>query len=562
MTETRGSGGRVVAFARPALALKRRAQELRRQGQRVEAAELLHMALCQEDTPQTRFDLAELMLEMGNLPLARQMAYQLCAETEVPRGAYVLLSRIAYAMGDYDVATDALYHDLHQDSESPESDDTRDLLSEWSMEQEGHADFRMPGLRERAAQAMANGDLALGRRRMKRSVRLTPNKSEALLFCATLEADRGDLERALRLCSRSLRKHAESLRPRLLLCCILQRMGKVRAARGFLRQIKLDHADFQQDCSMLQTADRLQDYVFMKHYAQERLKRMEGSILLLHALADACWLLGERKLAHQAWERILRIDPDDVRAASLFRWPLQTRRNFRAGSFPPVEDVQRAITALVMAREAGQGAAELLAPDAPLRPWLKWMLDASNEMMQRLALEVICTNRDEAACKALRSIMVDPDTTEYTRSAALMHLVDWDETGPFAYLTRGRLTEASCRAEDTGNRKSLGSTFMFMLLTETRRYGKSREIAELAAQVWRRLPEKDRQKAAGEHSYVWVKAMEMLYLLRTGQAEQAFRLDKQLPVSRRRISRVLRKIARETGVQWNLEGEDNSNEVH
>lgn len=101
MTGTRDSGGRVVAFARPTASLKRRAQTLRQKGLRVEAVELMRMALRQDDTPQNRFALAEMMFERA-ICLRHGAAYQLCAEAEVPRGAYFLLGLWQHELGNPD----------------------------------------------------------------------------------------------------------------------------------------------------------------------------------------------------------------------------------------------------------------------------------------------------------------------------------------------------------------------------------------------------------------------------------------------------------------------------
>ena len=54
MTKSRRPEGRVVAFTRSAAYLRRRAQEQRKRGARMEAVELMHMALQQLDTPQNR----------------------------------------------------------------------------------------------------------------------------------------------------------------------------------------------------------------------------------------------------------------------------------------------------------------------------------------------------------------------------------------------------------------------------------------------------------------------------------------------------------------------------
>ena len=64
MTESRRPQGRVVAFTRSAAYLKRRAQEQRRRGAREEAVELMRMALQQQDTPQNRLLLAEILREI------------------------------------------------------------------------------------------------------------------------------------------------------------------------------------------------------------------------------------------------------------------------------------------------------------------------------------------------------------------------------------------------------------------------------------------------------------------------------------------------------------------
>ena len=77
MTKSRRPEGRVVAFTRSAPYLRRRAQEQRKRGARMEAVELMHMALQQLDTPQNRLLLAEILCEMGNLPQAMKILYQL-----------------------------------------------------------------------------------------------------------------------------------------------------------------------------------------------------------------------------------------------------------------------------------------------------------------------------------------------------------------------------------------------------------------------------------------------------------------------------------------------------
>ena len=72
---------------------------------------------------------------------------------------------------------------------------------------------------------------------------------------------------------------------------------------------------------------------------------------------------------------------------------------------------------------------------------------------------------------------------------------------------------------------------------------KSPEIAAFAADIWRRLPPSLRQQA-GEHSYAWCIAMEVLYLMNTGDGVKAFRALEHCELSSRRVRRVIRRIHR------------------
>ena len=188
------------------------------------------------------------------------------------------------------------------------------------------------------------------------------------------------------------------------------------------------------------------------------------------------------------------------------------------------------------------------------------MLTMTEPQLQRAALSILGAEDTPEARAALRHLLVFPDTSESTRQMALLRLTDWGEEGPFAFLTEDHLTEATLQPQQD-RKKRQGNVFMRLLLTETRRYGKSREIAELAAKIWRKLPQESRDRAAGVNAYVWVKAVEALYLMKTGQTEQVRRLMLRTPVSPRRISRVLREIGAKTGLPEGMEGEE-THEVH
>ena len=92
-----------------------------------------------------------------------------------------------------------------------------------------------------------------------------------------------------------------------------------------------------------------------------------------------------------------------------------------------------------------------------------------------------------------------------------------------------------------------------MLLEETRRHRQSEAIVECAAEIWPLLSRREQQEAAGMDSYLWVKAIEILYLRLTEQEEAAASCVRRMPVSMRKVSRVLRRIARRMEHDMNME---------
>lgn len=73
--------------------------------------------------------------------------------------------------------------------------------------------------------------------------------------------------------------------------------------------------------------------------------------------------------------------------------------------------------------------------------------------------------------------------------------------------------------------------------------------------VWRRMTPEQRGQAAGTQAYTWIKAMEALYLHRTGQEERLGRMMRRLPVSVRRIGRAVRALEPETKLPETAEGD-------
>lgn len=552
MTESRRPQGRVVAFTRSAAYLKRRAQEQRRRGARVEAVELMRMALQQQDTPQNRLLLAEILREMGNDAQAARILYQLCAEDPVLPDVYYQLALCLHRMGNQEGARDALYHQLRQD---PEAEDARELLGEWMSQEADEEAFRLRPLIRRAAAAAQAGDMPLARRRMRRALRIARDASAVQVAWTAVELEAGEWERALGHAGAGLRHAPEDPRLWSLLCLLLSRLGKARAARGFLRQASGKGPDHPPDDLVEYTARQVGDNVFLKRYMEARSRREDGNIRLLCGLADACWQTGDRQRAHALWGRVLRIDPDDMRARGLFDFPVDRWQPLPPAGNPPESVVRRELLRLAEALEAGAGAKELLSPEGGLRATTLWAAALPSPEIQRALFGALASGTEEASRQAMRMLLVMPGALPQVRQLALARLAMLGDKGPHPMLLDGCLTWASCQwsAASQRNRWRL---FLRLLLLETRRYGQSRQIAEFAAKVWRRLTPKQRAQAAGAQAYTWVKATEALYLHRMGQEELIDRLVRRLPISVRRVGRALRAMELAMELPETAEGDD------
>ena len=216
--------------------------------------------------------------------------------------------------------------------------------------------------------------------------------------------------------------------------------------------------------------------------------------------------------------------------------------------------MRQELARLADALGSGAGARELLARGSRLRVVTLWALTLPSAEIQRATLAALASGEDEDTRRALRDILVMPDVLPQVRQLALGRLAMLGEKGPHAMLLDGCLTLASCE-ETTQTQRSMWKLFLRLLLLETQSYGQSRQIAEFAAGVWRRMTPEQRGQAAGTQAYTWIKAMEALYLHHTGQEERLGRMMRRLSVSVRRIGRAVRALEPETKLPETAEGD-------
>ena len=136
-----------------------------------------------------------------------------------------------------------------------------------------------------------------------------------------------------------------------------------------------------------------------------------------------------------------------------------------------------------------------------------------------------------------------------TRHWALVQLARMGCRDEMLMMAGSHYTLVACQPVADTEPQKPWRMFLPALLRETRRYRRSNEIAEFGAEMRQQMSAAQRMEAAGQGSLVWCKAMEILFLRMAGEEEQAARAAANTPLSPRRISRVLRRLARELAAE-------------
>ena len=178
------------------------------------------------------------------------------------------------------------------------------------------------------------------------------------------------------------------------------------------------------------------------------------------------------------------------------------------------------------------------------RRLLEWQLTSGDPAQEQAALTQLRQQPDWLAeQRLLRELLARADASENVRQAALVRLADMKCFEPLTMLLGDRYTVAQCQPIRGNRANRPWRVFLPLLLRETRRYGQSMEIAHFAAALWLCMTRAQRLDAATSGGYLWCKAMEVLWLQHAGREAEAARLVRRMPVSARKIGRLLRQLA-------------------
>ena len=534
--------GMVIPFGLSASRMRRSAQEYRRRGQVLEALSLVRRAAEQEDSAAGWQALAAELRQLGCWETAAILLGRVLSREGHAPSAWLDMARCQAALGAKGLATDCLYHQLHEDPWSPEGDAARSMLAEVDTVQDVKEPRRTNRLIQRGLQLWRRGEAEAGMRCLKRAVRLTAHKARLMTTMALLCMAQWDFRQAVAWLARAM--HAEPQEPRVIctLAAVLQQMGKRRMARGFLRRAMPLCMETQLEEQFLTTAWAMDARKELEGYLALRLKKYPFRTQLLRAKATMLHDRGQHREAQETWRLILSIDPGDRRAAVLLAWSKAHPGELLPppGRLPlPIMEEQRR-----QALSCDSGAAPMLRFGREERRLIDWFVASGEAEEEGIALAMAQVQPDrEAETRFLRELLTRPDVTESVRQQALMRLAEMKHFQPLTMLLGDRYTTAQCQPVSEKKARRPWRMFLPLLLKETRRYGAGMEIAHFAAALWPSMTQAQRLDAATGGGYLWCRAFEVLWLRHMGREEEAVRVVRQMPVSARRVSRLLRQLA-------------------
>lgn len=549
MSQTsQGVKGQVVAFKRSSGYVHKKAMENRRGRHYLEAVELLRRAL--EQAPEDediQLDLAETLSEMECFEESNRLLLRILTKDMSMGEAYYGLAVNYCALQKREEALDALANYLHLCPDGPYWEDAQDLMENLSVSHEGIEPFRQELLLKRGIAAMGRdqGDKAI--RLLKRGLKIARDKSRSHSILSIAYLTQGTPDKALYHAKMALAGDPDSVQARCTLCLILQKMGKTRAAMGFLKQTENFCQTPNDELLFCRAAQELGGQELTYHFLTMQTKVSPYRITTLHQLAAAYYAMGENAKAENLWVRIARIDPENAEAQVY----LKMLRKGEALDFDilqrenlPREEVVSRLTevasALAGGTESWQGAWN---GSDDLKAKVRWAFSLPDEKLHGALLNGVYQaakgeNDGGQAVDLLKELLVIPDIPDGTRRKAVYILAQLEIPTPYLMLHQKRLTQVTCAPQQAGDPVAW-KEFLRMLLIETRELKSGREVAFFAAACWKRLDESQRTQAAGQGACAWVMAMKALYLRSIDREDLVVKLVVDLPISQRRVQRAM-----------------------
>ena len=544
--------GEVVPFARSTDYWHARAMDNRRSLRFPEAVELLRSAMRQEpDNVDIQMDLAETLSEMECFEQSSRLLFRLLSRDPNLAECYYGLACNDYSLQKHEEALDALLHYLRLAPEGPYAQEARDMLEMLTDWEPGSGGSRGELLIQRGMKAFAEDQPHMATEHLKRALKVSRDMIRVRTMLSLSLLSEGKPEEALLHAAAACKKDRQSVQARCSLCCALSMLNKPRAAAGFLIEAAKWCTSAHDELLFCHTASQLNQRELVLKFLQERSKFTPFRIGTLHSLAVAYYNLGHMQKAKALWLRIMQIDPENLLAEygrDLCDQAMKSGETMPAKdlSYHPIlprEENQRRLQLIATALSEGEEALrERWRKDANLNKMVRWAFSLPDERLQSALLGVLAAVGKEGA-GLVKELLTDDTISETLKRKAILLLSRQGEPMPYVITYRRRISQVECVPSESEGIPQWRS-FLKTFLLEVGRWGNAKDAVFFAVRIFNALPRSAREEASGASTLQWVKAFEILYLLKHGREDEVSRVIREMPISLRRIQRVIRVIHR------------------
>lgn len=541
----RTDGGRIVPFPMTAAYVRRKAQENRREGRLVEACELFRKGSEMEGGEDCLLDLARVLWDMGCPEQAARALERLIIRQPGNACAYYELALAHARLGRRDAACDCAANCLALTPDSPLAEEARELMEHLAQPDEIPPSNRQGVLIRRGTAYQRQGQPEKARRAFERALRASRKAPSMRCALGMLYLEQGEPAKALKQAEKALRQYPDHLAAQSLQSLTRAADGDREAAAAVLDQMSRNPG--AQSCFSLlcRTARQACGEAKALSLIEEQLRRQPCSIPLMEEAALSHWRLGQVFPAMRLWQQILRIDPaNDSAKVCLGMAEAGCHEPPREAGMIPQAEMMARLRVLTVALSGGPEGFERFEAETPRsEDVIRWAFTLPVCGIHGPLLAALKTAWPfERVQNLLRPLLLDHAVAEEVRRQIVYHLIASGHQSPLLMLYGCHITQVE--AQPAAGTPNLWKRFLHAYLPECCDMPDAREAVAFAARCWKAMRPDQRQQAVGEKAYAWVMAVKLLCLETGGFIELENEMAAHLPISVRRVERLMDLIER------------------
>lgn len=525
--------GKLVPFDRSSAYLLKKAMDNRKGKSYLEAVSLYRRAYELEPKPGTLVALSQVYRDMGCYRLSNRELYRSLASDDRGSEAFYGLAVNHYFLLNHEAVLDSAAAYLTREPDGAYAFEAQDLV-DWAFSAAAQ------GMKRRALplKKLALKDETKGRhdravKRLKRAAQLFGADAGALCDLAMFLYKTGESREGLKLAARAMKDCPNQARPVCAAAMGLYALYGLRPSRALFARVLHCPREMKDDAVVFKTALALNAHQEGIAWLEKALGEERFDPDNLKRLAYLKTLTGDREKARQLYNRCLAVDARDIEAREALAL-------MDENSLPLPEP------GMIRQREACERfesfAALLSGVKRPVsagdKRVLDWLMSVAWGKLADAVLGCVAERAPAQAERWMRMWLMDENVTEEARRRAAFRLGEMRPGKTYLMLSDGRLTYT--RLKPVGEIKKNGrALFIKRFLLESRETGRVNEAAAFAIRHFDALPQKEKERAAGQDAYAYTAALKILFLRSLKKEKQVETYINDLMISLRRVERAM-----------------------